>query len=102
MVYNSFSFSLIIREAESFSSCEEQRIRRHVGRNAVEILQCKSTLTEKERASNMQSLLFGAEMLSSCACRERKANELVSYGGSVCWGTLKSKTAEEIFLSILG
>ena len=31
-----------------------------------------------------------------------KANELVSYCGSVCWGSLKSSTAEEIFLSVLG
>lgn len=52
MVYNSFS-SLIICEAESSSSCEEHTRRRCVGRNAVEILQCKSNLTEKERASNV-------------------------------------------------
>lgn len=51
VVYNNFSFSLIICETECSSSCEGHRRRWCVERNAVEILQLKSNLAEKERAS---------------------------------------------------
>lgn len=53
MVYNSFSFSLIICEAESSSSYEEHRRRRCAGGNVIEILQCKSNLVEEEGASHV-------------------------------------------------
>jgi len=47
------SLFFFICEAESSSSCEEHRRRRCVGRNVVEILQRKSNLAEKQRASNV-------------------------------------------------
>lgn len=57
VVYNNFSFSLIICETECSSSCEGHR-RRCVERNAVGILQCKSNLAEKESINCVEAAFW--------------------------------------------